>query len=141
MLSYNHRKIQRKRYREKDTEKKTNTVLSNMRARQGRSRKEGIMATSFRVTPAQLSQQAQELQSLNERFKTEVTAMTEKEQALSGMWEGEARNAFHNAYATDAEKFANFYNGINRFAEALLEVAKRYAEAETAAASQANTRT
>ena len=34
-----------------------------MRARQGRSRKEGIMATSFRVTPAQLIQQAQELQN------------------------------------------------------------------------------
>ena len=72
------------------------------------------MAATFRVSTAQLIQQAQELQTLNERFKAEVTAMTEKEEALSSMWEGEARNAFHNAYATDAEKFANFYNGIVR---------------------------
>ena len=47
------------------------------------------MAATFRVSTAQLIQQAQELQNLNERFKAEVTAMTEKEEALSSMWEGE----------------------------------------------------
>ena len=60
------------------------------------------MAVRFKVNPQELVKQAQELQALNERFKTEVQTMTEKEQALSSMWEGEARNAFHNAYATDA---------------------------------------
>ena len=98
------------------------------------------MAANFRVSPAQLIQQAQGLQALNERCKTEVAAMTEKEEALSGMWEGEARNAFHNAYATDAEKFANFYNGIARFVEALTEVAQTYAKAESEAAARATTR-
>ena len=98
------------------------------------------MAATFRVSTAQLIQQAQELQTLNERFKAEVTAMTEKEEALSSMWEGEARNAFHNAYATDAEKFANFYNGIARFVEALTEVAQTYAKAESEAAARATTR-
>lgn len=98
------------------------------------------MAATFRVTPAQLIQQAQELQTLNERFKAEVTAMTEKEEALSSMWEGEARNAFHNAYATDAEKFANFYNGIVRFIQALSDVAQNYQKAEAQAAATATTR-
>ena len=98
------------------------------------------MAATFRVSTAQLIQQAQELQNLNERFKAEVTAMTEKEEALSSMWEGEARNAFHNAYATDAEKFANFYNGIVRFSQALSDVAQNYQKAEAQAAAIATTR-
>ena len=98
------------------------------------------MAATFRVSTAQLIQQAQELQTLNERFKAEVTAMTEKEEALSSMWEGEARNAFHNAYATDAEKFANFYNGIVRFIQALSDVAQNSQKAEAQAAAIATTR-
>lgn len=98
------------------------------------------MAVSFKVNPQELVKQAQELQSLNERFKTEVSTMTDKEQALSGMWEGEARNAFHNAYATDVEKFQNFYNGIARFVQALSDAATEYAKGEQAAASLANKR-
>lgn len=98
------------------------------------------MAVSFKVNPQELVKQAQELQSLNERFKTEVSTMTDKEQALSGMWEGEARNAFHNAYATDVEKFQNFYNGIARFVQALSDAATEYAKGEQAAAGLANKR-
>lgn len=103
-------------------------------------RKGKNMAVKYRVNPQELVKQAQELQALNERFKIEVTTMTEKEQALSGMWEGEARNAFHNAYATDAEKFQNFYNGIARFIQALADAAQEYIKAEQTAASIANQR-
>lgn len=98
------------------------------------------MAVKFRVNPQELVVQAQALQELNERFKNEVQIMTEKEEALSGMWEGEARNAFHNAYATDVEKFQKFYDGINRFVQALGDAAKEYAKAEQSAVSIANTR-
>ncbi|MDO5131597.1 MAG: WXG100 family type VII secretion target [Eubacteriales bacterium] len=93
------------------------------------------MAVIFKVNPAQLLQQAEELRSLNDRFKTEVQAMTEKEEALSGMWEGEARNAFHNAYASDAQQFQAFYNSINRFIQALSEDAQTYQKAEASAAA------
>jgi WXG100 family type VII secretion target len=93
------------------------------------------MAVRFKVNPQELAKQAQTLQELNERFKTEVTTMTEKEQALSSMWEGEARNAFHNAYATDVEKFQNFYAGIARFVEALVQAAQEYVKAEQTASS------
>ena len=82
------------------------------------------MAVRFKVNPQELVKQAQELQALNERFKTEVQTMTEKEQALSSMWEGEARNAFHNAYAT-----------IARFVQALSDAAQEYAKAEQTASS------
>lgn len=98
------------------------------------------MAVKFKVNPQELKKQAQALQELNDRFKSEVQTMTEKEEALSGMWEGEARNAFHNAYATDAEKFTNFYNGIVRFVQALSDAADEYAKAEQQAASIATKR-
>lgn len=98
------------------------------------------MAVKFRVNPQELAKQAQALQELNERFKSEVQIMTEKEESLSSMWEGEARNAFHNAYATDVEKFQNFYNGIARFVQALADAAQEYAKAEQAAASIGNKR-
>lgn len=98
------------------------------------------MATTYRVTPAQLTQQAQDLQALNERFKTEVTAMTEKEEALSSMWEGEARNAFHNAFATDVQKFQEFYNTVARFVQTLGENAQKYQKAEAQSAAIATTR-
>lgn len=91
------------------------------------------MAAKFSVNPQELVKQAESLQQLNERFKTEVEAMTDKEQALSGMWEGEARNAFHNAYAVNAEKFQTFYNGIAQFAEALIQSAQKYSAAEQSA--------
>ena len=93
------------------------------------------MAVRFKVNPQELAKQAQTLQELNERFKTEVTTMTEKEQALSSMWEGEARNAFHNAYATDVEKLQNFYAGIARCVEALVQAAQEYVKAEQTASS------
>lgn len=98
------------------------------------------MAVSFKVNPQELVKQAEELQALNERFRAEVSSMTEKEEALSSMWEGDARNAFHNAYAADVEKFQNFYNGIARFVEALGNSAQEYAKAEQAAMAAANTR-
>ena len=96
------------------------------------------MAVKFTVNPQELVKQAENLQQLNEKFRTEVQAMTEKEEALSGMWEGDARNAFHNAYVTDAEKFNNFYNGISLFVKALNDAAQKYAKSENDATQIAN---
>jgi WXG100 family type VII secretion target len=89
----------------------------------------------FRVNTSTLKSQAEQLSNLNETFKTQVNNLSDKENALSNMWEGEARNAFHNAYATDAEKFQNFYNGIARFVQALSDAAQEYAKAEQTASS------
>lgn len=98
------------------------------------------MAVKFSVNVQELVRQAENLQELNERFKNEVMIMTEKEEALSSMWEGEARNAFHNAYAADVAKFENFYNGITRFVQALGNAAQEYVKAEQIALEIANTR-
>lgn len=98
------------------------------------------MAVKFAVNPQELAKQAQNLQDLNERFKDEVQKMTEKEEALSKMWKGPARDEFHNSYAVDAEKLQKFYNGINQFIKALDDAAKEYATIEQNAASIAQKR-
>ena len=41
----------------------------------------------------------------------------------------------YNAYATDVEKFQNFYAGIARFVEALVQAAQEYVKAEQTASS------
>ena len=94
----------------------------------------------FRVTPAQLKAEADKLGELNQRFRNEVEALSEKEQALSGMWEGQARDAFHNAFSTDKAQFDNFYKGINEFVLRLTEAANDYARAEDTTVGIANTR-
>ena len=94
----------------------------------------------FRVTPTQLKAEADKLSELNQQFRNEVEALTEKETALSNMWEGQARDAFHNAYATDKAQFDNFYKGINEFVLRLTEAANDYDRADTTGAGIANTR-
>lgn len=94
----------------------------------------------FRVTPAQLKAESDKLRDLNQQFRNEVEALTEKENALSNMWEGQGRDAFHNAYATDKAKFDNFYKGINDFVTRLLEASNDYLRADQTNASTANTR-
>lgn len=97
------------------------------------------MAT-IRVTPTILRSKANELRDLNERFKSEVTGLTDSENRLANMWEGEARNAFHAEYQKDAEKFNTFYTGINQYIERLIAVADAYDKAESENLSVAQTR-
>lgn len=97
------------------------------------------MAT-IRVTPTILRSKANELRELNERFKNEVSSLTESENRLANMWEGEARNAFHAEYQKDAEKFNVFYTGINQYIERLIAAADAYDRAEAENVSVAQTR-
>jgi uncharacterized protein YukE len=63
------------------------------------------------------------------------------EQNLSGMWEGEAQKAFHKAFSDDKQKWELFYQGIQKYIEALNTDAQKYDEAEQKALSTAQQRT
>ena len=95
---------------------------------------------AIRVTPNTLRNTANELRTLNENFKNEVTAMSENEERLAGMWEGDARNAFHSAIQTDKAKIDVFYAGINKYIERLIETANAYDKVEAENVSIAQTR-
>lgn len=97
------------------------------------------MAT-FRVTTNELKSKAEELRALNAQFKSEVGNMEALEGALSGMWEGQARDAFHNTFSSDKTQMNNFYNAIENYVVRLEAAAAKYAQAEAANVEIANAR-
>lgn len=98
------------------------------------------MASTLRVTPAELRKKAQELRELNSKFKNEVEGLNDSETTLGNMWEGDAQKAFHNEFQRDRERFNTFYNGIEKYIERLLETANAYERAESENTSTASTR-
>ena len=52
----------------------------------------------IKVTAGELKNNANELRQLNNQFKKAIDDLTSSEQQLVGMWDGEAKEAFHNAY-------------------------------------------
>lgn len=94
----------------------------------------------IRVTAAELRNGAQELRDLNQRFKSDVTDLENTEGALNTMWEGDARNAFHQAFTSDKTQMNNFYNAIEVYAQRLEVAAAKYEQAEAQNVEIANTR-
>ena len=85
---------------------------------------------SFITTPAQLRAKAEELSSLNNSFKTNVSELEAEEQNLMGMWEGQAKEAFHQAFSSDKTQMTNFSTLIEKYVASLLTIAAKYEEAE-----------
>ena len=88
-----------------------------------------------------LSAKADELEALNNSFYTEVDNLNSTEEALAGMWEGDAKDAFRNAYRTDSIQMHNFYNAIKAYVQALREIIAYYAQKEAENVQIAQNRT
>lgn len=97
------------------------------------------MAT-FRAATNDLRARAGELRALNAQFKNEVANMEALEGTLSGMWEGSAKEAFHNAFMSDKIQMDNFYNAIEVYAQRLEASAAKYVQAEATNVEIANSR-
>ena len=95
----------------------------------------------IRVTMSQLKAQAEQLESLNEQFKSQVNDLEATEQQLGTMWEGEAKDAFHSAFSSDKIQMDNFYNAIKAYVQAHLANPEKYSQAETASYNLAAERT
>lgn len=95
----------------------------------------------FNVTPKVLKTQAEELREANNTFKSLVDNLASTEGKLNSMWEGEANAAFHTAFNNDKTQFENFYTVINQYVDALLQIAQKYEQAESANLATATTRT
>lgn len=85
---------------------------------------------SFIATPAQLRAKAEELSSLNNSFKMNVSELEAEEQNLMGMWEGQAKEAFHQAFSSDKIQMTNFSTLIEKYVASLITIAAKYEEAE-----------
>ena len=76
----------------------------------------------FEVTSRELRNKAENLRGLNGQFRAKCNELDSQEQELCSMWEGQAKEAFHHAFARDKL--------IERYVEVMLEIAARYEEAE-----------
>lgn len=94
----------------------------------------------IRVTAAQLRAKAEELTGLNNNFKTNVSDLEACEQNLAGMWEGQAKDAFHQAFNSDKVQMTNFSTLIEKYVSTLLTIAAKYEQAESVNTETASTR-
>lgn len=84
----------------------------------------------FQVTPRELRNRAGRISELNSQFRAKETELAEQESALCGMWEGGAKDAFHQAFTRDRQQMDAFHQLISQYVQALLEIAARYEQAE-----------
>lgn len=84
----------------------------------------------IRVTAAQIRNTATQLREYNGNFNTQVGKLQESEASLNSMWDGQANDAFHAAFTSDKEYMTQFYNLINKYCEALDQIATEYENAE-----------
>ncbi|MCR5502628.1 MAG: WXG100 family type VII secretion target [Lachnospiraceae bacterium] len=84
----------------------------------------------FEVTSGELRRRAETLTELNEQFRNKKTDLESRESGLASMWEGEAKNVFHQAFLRDMTQMDAFYQLIIQYVQALLAIAARYEETE-----------
>ena len=80
----------------------------------------------FQVTSSQLRNKAGKIADLNSQFKAKAGQLGEQEASLCGMWEGIAKDTFHQAFLRDKQQMDAFCRLIEQYIQALLEIADRY---------------
>lgn len=94
----------------------------------------------FQITSHELRNKAETLRDLNSQFEAKGTELAEQEGSLCSMWEGQAKELFHQAFVRDREQMTAFSGLIGRYIQAMLEIAARYEEAEARNAELASAR-
>lgn len=84
----------------------------------------------FQVTSSELRNRAGRISDLNSQFKAKAAQLGEQEAALCSMWEGQAKDTFHQAFLRDRQQMDAFGGLISQYVQALLEIAARYEQAE-----------
>ncbi len=96
--------------------------------------------SDYQVTPSVLESNADRLTELNARFKGSIESLTNSENALNAMWDGDANDAFHTAFMTDKGKMDEFSRLIEQYTERLRQIAARYKQTEVNTTNIASTR-
>ena len=86
--------------------------------------------TDFRVSLGDVSAKAEALREQAAAYKSAVDNLGSTEEALNGMWEGEAHSQFDTVFKTDTAQMYKFYELVIQYAEALLNMKQRYDLAE-----------
>ena len=91
---------------------------------------EVIFMAQIKVSPKALEQDATTLATMNADLKKEVQALTQMENSLSQMWEGPARDEFHNFFQKDNQQMIAFCDLIDQYVRTLADIAQSYDNAE-----------
>ena len=94
----------------------------------------------IKVTPGVLRKKSEELQAGVKNLTQKMTELQERESNLSSMWQGAAKDSFHNAFMTSYSECQPFFQELQRFIVKLDETAKQYEMAEARAAEAAQKR-
>lgn len=94
----------------------------------------------IRVTANEIKAKASGLRDLNNQFKTQVTNLENYEQSLASMWEGQAKDAFHNAFNNDKAQMDNFNKLIEQYCQTMEQIAAKYEQVEAQNMNTAQTR-
>ena len=95
----------------------------------------------IKATASEIRKKAEELRNLNTQFDSKVEELAGDEQNVASKWEGEARDAFHNAFTTDKAKWDQFHTAVEQYAVALDNIAAEDEAKEAANVGIASTRT
>ncbi|MCR4813250.1 MAG: WXG100 family type VII secretion target [Lachnospiraceae bacterium] len=94
----------------------------------------------IRVTAEELKNRAEMLNEANANLKAKIQEFEAASQALAAQWEGEAKDAFVNAYTQDKAQMDNFSNVITDYYQKLSYIAQNYDAAERKNTDIATTR-
>lgn len=97
------------------------------------------MAT-IKVTASTLRSKKQHLESDNSKLKSQISRMDGLESQLMGVWKGDAAKAFDTVYKRDVGCYSKFHALIDKYCQALEEIAKAYEAAEAANVQTAQSR-
>ena len=92
------------------------------------------------VTSAELRATAANLRECNSNFRNQVASLESSEGNLNTQWQGEAKDAFHNAFMRDKAFMDKFAAEIDNYCTVLETIAQKYDEAERANVETATTR-
>ena len=84
----------------------------------------------IRVTSSQVRSTASQLRDYNANFNGQVNKLQESEASLNSMWEGAANDKFHSEFLNSKDYMTQFYTLINKYCEALDQIAAKYDETE-----------
>lgn len=93
------------------------------------------------LTEQQLVAKKDELRQLNESFKQQVEALVTAEGGLMSMYEGDAKQAFDQAFKNDKNQMDVFYSTMNQYIAALEQIIANYQAAEAQNVATATSRT
>ena len=96
--------------------------------------------SKYTVTNAAMETTMRELKADNEEFRNRVVTLVNKQEELAAQWQGEANDAFKNAFNSDKGQWDKFAALVDQYAEAIGTIKNIYQTAETTNTGTAQTR-